>query len=370
VISISVQPSDGVITTGPEYTVQFTAIGYRADGSTVDVTNSVAWTSSDTTIATVNSDGKASTVTDGVVTISASLSSLSGSTSLTASSEPLLSIAVFADTDTPNVLSVSACKNLQLKAIGTYADGVRDIIPITDYVTWSIDVGNGQFSENDNEQGLLNTYSDGTIGVKASLGIESPATDVNVTADLSTISISPLSQTIRLDGKQQYTAIGTYNDSSTADITDNLQWLSDPATVADFNNSENGLITALALGSTSVTAACGTVVSANAASLTVSDLTLDYLRFEGPTSNEILAFTTVVGEVSQISLRAYYTNGTDDDVTKDAEWSLLEGTPTGIIAVNNSTDKGRITALAVGQANVRVVYQQREKVLQVTVNSL
>ena len=367
VASISVQPLDGVITTGPEFPVQFTAIGHRPDGSTVDVTKIVEWTSSDTAIATINTDGQASTVTDGVVTISAGLASLSGSTSLTASSEPLLSIAIYADTGTPNILSVSACKNLQLKAIGTYADGVRDIIPITDYVTWAIVSGNGSFSDDD--YGLLSTNSDGVISVQASLGIDSPVTDVNVTADLNTISITPLSKTIRINEPFQYTATGTYSDNSVVNITGNVLWSSDNTTVANFINpeTEKGLITGLALGSTSVTAACGISVS-SAASLTVSDQVLDYLRFEGPNGNEILAFSTVVDAISQITLRAYYTNGENRDVTDDADWSLLEGTPAGIITVNNTNNKGRITALAVGQANVRVVYQQREKVLQVTVN--
>lgn len=361
VTSISVQPMDGTVTTG--YEVQFTATGYRPDGSTVDVTSRVVWASSNTAVTSVNSTGLASTATDGSVTISASLASATGSTSLTASSEPLQSIAILADTDTPNDLTVSACRNLQLKAIGTYADGERDAIPITNYVAWSIVGGNGDV----NDQGLLRSYSDGIIDVDASLDTVIGTAAITAANNLNLITVTPAAQSLAINATLQYSATGTYNDNSTYDITGNVSWVSSVASVANFNDPTNGLITALDQGTTEITASCGATVS-SAASLTVSNVVLDYLRIENPNGNNITTYQTEVGAITQLTLRAYYTNGTDEDVTEDAQWSLDSASPTGIITVSNlSGTKGQVTGVAAGQANILVTYQQREKVLPVTV---
>ncbi|HDZ8897944.1 TPA: Ig-like domain-containing protein, partial [Aeromonas dhakensis] len=53
---------------------QFTAVAVMSDDTTVDVTHdaAVAWSSSDTAIATIAGNGKATGVTPGVVTITAS----------------------------------------------------------------------------------------------------------------------------------------------------------------------------------------------------------------------------------------------------------------------------------------------------------
>jgi hypothetical protein len=360
VTSITVQPMDGTITTG--YDVQFTATGYRPDGSTVDVTNSVTWSSSNTNIATVNSSGFASTEADGSVTISASLVSATGSTSLTASSEPLQSIEIVADTDTPNDLTVSACKNLQLKAIGTYADGVRDVIPITDYVIWSITTGEADISD----RGLLRTFADGTIDVQADLDTVNGTTAVTADTDLTSIAVAPATQTLSINGTLQYTATGNYNDNSAADITNNVSWSSETATVANFNTpGSNGLITGLATGSTTVTAACGT--TSGTANLTVSQDVVDNVIFEDENGSQLDPFNTVVGVTTQVYLMAQLSDGSSRNITEDAQWSIYNNTG-DIVAVNNTTDnKGIITALAAGTGLVQATYQRRDYLLVVNV---
>jgi hypothetical protein len=184
--------------------------------------------------------------------------------------------------------------------------------------------------------------------------------------------VTPSTQTVTINATLQYTATGTYNgsttnDSTTANITGNVQWSSGVPTVADFVNPDSeGLITAVAQGLTTVTAACGAGVTGTA-SLTVSDNTLDYLRFEDPNGAEIEVFNTTVGAVTQISLYGYFTNGEKIDLTESAQWSLLDGA-TGVISVNNTTDnKGIITALAAGHADVKVAYLQQVTVLPVNV---
>ena len=80
-ISIKVTPANINLANGA--TQQYTATGYKYNGSTQDLTSLAAWASSNVSFASINSGGFASAISSGVTTISASYGGLSGSTSLT-----------------------------------------------------------------------------------------------------------------------------------------------------------------------------------------------------------------------------------------------------------------------------------------------
>jgi hypothetical protein len=79
--SIAVTPSNPTISLGS--TQLFDAKGTFTDGSVVDITVQVAWTSSDVTVATIKTNGLASSASTGTTTIKASLNGVNGSTVLT-----------------------------------------------------------------------------------------------------------------------------------------------------------------------------------------------------------------------------------------------------------------------------------------------
>jgi hypothetical protein len=85
--SIAVTPANPTLTVGG--TQQFTATGTYSDSSTLDVSNQVTWASSNTAAATITAAGKATGAGTGTTTVSATLASVSGSTSLTVSPGPL-----------------------------------------------------------------------------------------------------------------------------------------------------------------------------------------------------------------------------------------------------------------------------------------
>ena len=85
--ALSVSPVNGTITVGA--TQQFTATGSYSDGTTQDLTGQVTWTSSIGTVATISTAGRATALAAGTTTISAGLSGITGSTTLTAQAAPL-----------------------------------------------------------------------------------------------------------------------------------------------------------------------------------------------------------------------------------------------------------------------------------------
>src|SRR5206468_1065975 len=90
-VSIAVTPANPSIALG--LTRQFTAIGMYTDSSTQDLTSTVTWSSSATGVATIGA-GLATSLAQGITTISASLGPLTGSTALTVTASTLTSIAV------------------------------------------------------------------------------------------------------------------------------------------------------------------------------------------------------------------------------------------------------------------------------------
>ncbi len=82
-LQISVTPINSTI--GVATTEHFTATGTYTDGTSVDITTQVTWTSSNSAIATIDSGGLATGIALGITTITATSGNISGSTFVTVS---------------------------------------------------------------------------------------------------------------------------------------------------------------------------------------------------------------------------------------------------------------------------------------------
>jgi len=85
--SIAVAPAQASLTAGA--TQQFTATGTYSDGSTQNLSSSASWSSSSTGVASVNASGLATALSPGTATISAALSGVTGTATLTVKAAPL-----------------------------------------------------------------------------------------------------------------------------------------------------------------------------------------------------------------------------------------------------------------------------------------
>jgi uncharacterized protein YjdB len=251
-VSIAVTPAVQTVAIG--VTQQFTATASYSDGSARDVTPDAAWSSAETTVATVNaSSGIAVGVAGGDAAITAAFEGKSGSAMLKVSPAQLASLAV-----TPKVTTFQAGATRQLAAFATYSDGsVIDVTDDTKFVSATpaaVSVSN---------TGLMTGVATGTSDITASFGGQTDiarATTTNVT--LSRITVSPANATIAVGGTQQFVAVATYSDNSTAVITRTAQWTSAATGTATVQNT--GAATGVAAGTTTITASSnGQSASAN-----------------------------------------------------------------------------------------------------------
>jgi len=263
--SIAVTPPNPSIANGTSQ--QFTATGTYSDGSTHDITDRVTWSSSSETVASISnaagSRGLATAAGLGTTTISASFSGKTGSTLLTVTAATLVSIAV-----TPANPSLPRGLTQQFVATGTYTDGSTQVL--TSSVSWSSSDASVASIANAGSPGLATALSVGSTTIKAVSGSVSGSTTLTVTsAILVSISVQPASVTMPQSSTRQFTALGTFSDSSVVDLTTQVTWTSSDATVVAISNAarSQGLATALAKGSVTITATKGAVTGQASASV-------------------------------------------------------------------------------------------------------
>src|SRR5712692_10552282 len=80
-------------------------------------------------------------------------------------------------------------------------------------------------------------------------------TSPNSDPTLTSIAVTPTDALIVVGDTQQFTAIGTYSNASTKDITKSINWTSSDATKATIQSS--GLANGIAVGSVTITGGLG-----------------------------------------------------------------------------------------------------------------
>jgi 6-phosphogluconolactonase (cycloisomerase 2 family)/uncharacterized protein YjdB len=264
-VSIAVTPANSDLGIGG--TEQLTATGTYSNHTTQNITSDVTWSSSNTAVATVSASGLAAAVAvGGPVTITASLGGVTGTTPLTVTAATLKSIAV-----TPLAPAIAKGTTQQFVATGTYSNGSTQTLTTT--ATWSSGTPSvATISNAPGLEGLASAVAQGATTITASMGTISGATTLTVNpATLVSIAITPATPSVIDLFTVQLTATGTYTDSTTQNITATATWASATTSVATISNAAGteGLATGVTVGTSSVTAAVGTIVSP-AVTLTVT----------------------------------------------------------------------------------------------------
>ena len=345
IVSISLNPLSVTLAAGQSQV--FTAIATLTDGSTLDVTTSVHWSVTNPLLATISNtlgtEGLLSSLTPGNSTVSASLGGVTGTANLFVNAASLVSITVG-----PSGLSLALGVPGTLTATGLFSDGSTQ--DITASVQWSS--SNGQFLSV--VGGIVTPIGIGSANVTASMSGISGSVAVSVTsALLNSINISSTVSSLALGLTQQLSAIGTYSDGTTQDITSIVHWNSSNTGIVTV--SAGGLVLAVGGGNASVTATLGAVTQT--APVTVSAAVLIGITVTAPQNTFALGFSL------QLKATGTYSDSTTQDITSGVGWNSTNSA----IALVSST--GLVSGISIGGISATATLQGVSGSLAVSVSS-
>jgi hypothetical protein len=340
--SIAVTPANDTVPVGT--LTQYTATGTYSNNTTQNLTSTATWMSSGTTEVTISATGLATALTttpaNTPATITATLGAVSGNTGLTVGNAILTSIVL---SGAPTI-TIADGTSYQFTAWGYYDDGSKH--NITTSVTWnSSNLLAATITVSGRAQSVIGGGGLQTT-ITATLGpVNGMAALVVTTATIQSITVGPSSTTIAPLTNQGYTAIGTFSDSTTQNITQDAVWASSSTGVATISNTAGsvGIATGVAPGGTTTISAMFTFGGATAtgsAPLTVSSATLTSI-----TVTPGVAGLTVDSNLALQAIAKFSDNSTQH-VETVATWSSSAPTVATVSAI------GIVTGQSSGSAAV------------------
>ncbi|MGC7898651.1 Ig-like domain-containing protein [Vibrio anguillarum] len=138
---------------------------------------------------------------------------------------------------------------------------------------------------------------------------------------------------------EQLTAIATYSDTTSSDISSSVTWT--PADTNTITVTSTGLITGVEVGSTTVTATKNGI--SNSVNVTVSSAVITAIQVTPTTVN------VAKGLNGQLTATATYSDGTSSSVTKSVTWMSVD-TNTATVTLD-----GLLTGVEVGSTTVTAI---------------
>jgi hypothetical protein len=197
----------------------------------------------------------------------------------------------------------------QFTATGHYSDGTTK--DLTSQSTWAS--SNQSVATIISTSGLATGVVDGTTTISATEGGVSGDTTLNVTtATLSKIVVTPANPSIPVGVTEPFVATGTYTDSSTYIITQQVTWNSGTPSVATID-SKTGLATGVATGSSVISATLGTVSGNTTLSVTAAILKSIAVTPDGS--------SIIFGAIQQFTATGTFTDGSPHNITTQCTWN-------------------------------------------------
>jgi uncharacterized protein YjdB len=313
---------------------QFTASGNFSGFFTRDVTAQVLWASSLPAVATISPGGRATAVSPGTTTITATLDGISTSFELAVSNAVIAALAI-----APLTPSTPAGLATQFSAIGTFSDATTQ--DLTFDAAWeSSDPVVATIGDAPGDKGLASALTEGLTTISATFDGVTQSTVMTVTAPaLASIAIEPANASQLSLTRRGYIARGTFSDGTTADISSQVTWTSSAPAVAEIE-ATSGRLTALAQGSASISAALGGVSATTNLTVTGGNLTSIQIS---PLNPALVHPTGTAGTSRRMTALGNFSNGTQREITEMVTWEVL---PAGFATVsNNGSDQGVVRTL-------------------------
>jgi uncharacterized protein YjdB len=350
--SIAVTPANATTTVGLRSS--YTATGTFSDGTTVDLTTQVTWSTGNATVAaisnTAGAQGQLLARAAGTTTVTATLGGVSGSTNVTVGGRVAVSLSISPITPTTRLGS-----NVRFTATEIFSDGTQQ--NVTGQATWtSSNTGVATI----NRGGLATPVAVGTTTITATfMGLTASTTLTVTNAVVVSISVTPVTPTIPIGTTVQFTATAIFSDGTTQNVTGQATWTSSaPGVLGVTTAGARGRGTGVTAGTATVTATfmglsgstTATVTNAVPVSITVSPA----------------GVTLAVGAARPFTAQAIFSDGTSQDVTARATWT---SDAPGVAGVSDAAaTRGLVTGVSGGTANITASFNGLSGSVSVTVN--
>lgn len=335
-VSLSVSSSTDTIHIGEE--LQYKVEGHYDNGTTIDLTSQVSWSSRAVSVATISQGGKATAVAVGNTQIYATKSGVDGYTTINVMADKLVkSVSI----DPLQASSLAKGQSTALSATITYQDDSTN----------SNAAGKVRWVVADYDIGLVHNgkwYAQkaGTTKIHAEYGgVNSSEASLTVTtASITDLELAP-SNSIELAKGRTFpvTLTAHYTDSSTQVQTQSASWSSSKSSVASV---DNGVITAVNNGTATITATLsGKSVSVG---VEVKDAQVNALLLNGDA-----AITLNQGETLVLPTQWIHSDGSVSDVEL-TDTRLSYHTDNASVVSFDTTTKNQLIARAEGLTQVWV----------------
>ncbi len=167
---------------------------------------------------------------------------------------------------------------------------------------------------------------------------------------LESISVEPSSATVDLGGGRDFTATGTFEDDSTQDLTDQVNWTSSNVSVGTIDSQ--GRFTAVGVGTTTIQASLNDI--SDTARVTVQPQLVSL-------SVSPSSVTLDVGDRRNFTATGTLSDGSTQDLSDQVNWTSSDE------RVGTINNQGRFTAARAGSTTVRASLDGESDTASVTV---
>ncbi|MCG9731123.1 Ig-like domain-containing protein [Shewanella sp. Isolate13] len=241
--SITLTPANQSMDVGQHQ--RYHALGHYDSGVTLDITNQVSWSSSDSAVATINNQGDVNAVAPGVITVHASKDGIDGQTNLTVK---VVGEVTSVHIELSQAHSLAIGESAPLNALIYFKDGANNDYDAAKRVYWKVeDPSIGYVMD-----GVWYARAVGNTVVTAAFGgITSNEESVHVnTAAVTSLAMTPSSKVDLAKGRTYQLAVeATYTNGGTVIQTDAANWSTTDNAVVSV--SQEGLVTAVGNGTDS-----------------------------------------------------------------------------------------------------------------------
>jgi len=346
--TINVTPK--TITLNVNDTITFNATALDQNGQPMTVSE-INWTSSNETVGTIDTSGVFTALAVGTTEITATSGNVSGTANVTVSEDAPTEPVATSITISPSTVTLAINETERFNATVLDQRG-REMINVT--VTWTS--SNTTVGSIDAD-GIFTALAVGTTNVTASAGnISAEATvtvnDSEVEPIATEIRITPPRATLAVNDTQRFMATIFDQDGQPMSVSE-INWTSSNETVGSIDT--NGIFTALAAGTTNVTASAGNISAEATITVNADEPVLARLVIQPS------AVTLNVGDDLLFEVSGFDRSG---NVVSDVAvtWASSDET------VGTIDEFGTFIALAVGTTNVTVTADNVSGTATVTVN--